>query len=61
MSPPKNDTMTTATEQPAELFEAVPGDALHALVFADDLRAALMKANRVARLRAWALSTRGDR
>lgn len=58
---PKNDVMTPAAELPAELCEAVPGDALHALVFADDLRAALAKANRVARLRAWALSTRGDR
>ncbi|CAN5914456.1 hypothetical protein BH11MYX4_BH11MYX4_02310 [soil metagenome] len=48
------DTMTPASEQPAELFEGIDGDALLVLALSEDVRAALVKANRIARLRAWA-------
>lgn len=50
-----DDVMTVVTEAPAALFEGIGGEALLWLVFAEDLRAAFATANRVARLRAWAL------
>lgn len=55
-----DDAMTTVTEQPAELFQEIGGEALLWLVFGEDLREAFATANRVARVRAWASTGGGQ-